>query len=111
MLSNVRDWLEKFDVICLNGIEELGERIGLCRRSEGESDMSDKSDGNFSQYVLQEADGSFCKECHSPVSLLCHKDFAGDTPAFYICFKCGSVGQVGVGPVEQIDVDADMAQR
>ena len=69
--------------------------------------MPDESDGDFSEYVLQKADSSFCLECHSPVSLLCHKDFGGDTPAFYICFKCESVGQVGVGPVEQIDTDTD----
>ena len=55
-------------------------------------------------YVLQQATSSSCKYCHGYVFLLIEKDpneiermYA---PAFYICFHCEKVFQVGVGEVE-----------
>lgn len=53
-------------------------------------------------YVLQLASQSHCKYCRNPVRLLCNQAGWIDRshPAFYICFTCNKVFQVGVGEVE-----------
>jgi hypothetical protein len=52
-------------------------------------------------YIIQNAPRTTCKYCHAPVSLLCNE--AGWTdrahPAFYICFGCKRVFNVGAGEV------------
>jgi len=49
-------------------------------------------------YHLVECDKSFCRTCHGKAMLLC-SDLA--TPAFYICWSCRMVAEVGVGPIQK----------
>lgn len=49
------------------------------------------------RYVLQLAEKSHCKDCGSVVSLLIKYD--GNGPAFYVCWQCKTVAQVGKGLV------------
>ncbi|MCL4304232.1 MAG: DUF551 domain-containing protein [Anaerolineae bacterium] len=53
-------------------------------------------------YVLQKTEKSYCPSCNSLASLFCPKSFNGTEPAYYLCFGCGYIGQVGVGPVTGI---------
>jgi transcription elongation factor Elf1 len=54
-------------------------------------------------YILQKMDKSFCPKCNEKVYLLCSKGI-GDKPSFFICFDCETVGQVGIGSVEKLEV-------
>ena len=61
-----------------------------------------------SPYCLSLTDNSFCPKCGGNVSLLCNTSLLPadkNTPSFYICFKCNSVAQIGVGVVEEFDED------
>ena len=60
-----------------------------------------------SPYTIMSTESSTCGTCGTPVRLLS----APDMPSFYICpsSKCGFVGQVGVGPVK--NVDAEIGRR
>lgn len=51
------------------------------------------------RYDLILSKKTFCPKCHECVFLLSKYDFSG--PSFYICFKCQTVAQVGVGPVSK----------
>jgi predicted RNA-binding Zn-ribbon protein involved in translation (DUF1610 family) len=53
----------------------------------------------FSNYILEKQAKSFCPQCNKPVWLLMHKAEVTQLPAFYICFGCEWLGQVGVGRV------------
>lgn len=55
-----------------------------------------------SPYIVQPTGKSFCPNCGQPVDLLCRDDGGMDL-AFYICFACRWIGQVGVGPVPRLD--------
>lgn len=56
----------------------------------------------MSKYLLQLAEGTTCPGCHSTVYLLIRVDGkVGGLPAFYICFACRTVAEVGKGPVER----------
>lgn len=62
----------------------------------------------ISNYVIQDAPKSRCKNCGEPVRLLARKD--GDMenyPAFYCCPDCGSVAEVGVGSVADIEQEGE----
>ena len=50
-------------------------------------------------YRLIKTEGSFCAKCGQNVVLLSNGLHPTDS-AFFICFKCEVVGQVGVGPVK-----------
>jgi predicted RNA-binding Zn-ribbon protein involved in translation (DUF1610 family) len=67
-----------------------------------------------SSFMVIETESSYCPECHKTVSLLSNFDDR-KSPAFYICFSCGFVGQVGVGPVlrpsEELVDDVFIAPR
>jgi hypothetical protein len=52
----------------------------------------------MTNYEIMLTEKTFCPECDKPVHLL-HAERQDKSPAFYICFPCGYVGQVGVGPV------------
>lgn len=54
-----------------------------------------------SAYTLTPASKTRCPGGHTNVHLLAHKDMDPGRPAFYICFDCRFVGEVGVGPVSQ----------
>lgn len=55
------------------------------------------------RYCLVAAEKSYCPKCGRSVALLAAEDiFATRKPAFYICFTCQHVAQVGIGPVEVI---------
>ena len=61
-----------------------------------------------SLYCLSLTDNSFCPSCGGNVSLLCNTSLLPahkSTPSFYICFRCNSVAQIGVGVVEEFDED------
>lgn len=58
-----------------------------------------------SGYVIQETEKSRCSKCNSLVFLLSNFDEADEKPAFYICFKCQNVSQVGVGHVQLLIPD------
>jgi hypothetical protein len=51
------------------------------------------------KYDIIEPLGTLCGECGSIPSLMKPKNMADYLPAFYICFSCGYVGEVGKGPV------------
>lgn len=50
-------------------------------------------------YRLIKTESSFCQSCGGNVTLLTNGNHPTDS-AFFICFKCEVVGQVGVGPVK-----------
>jgi len=53
-----------------------------------------------SDYALAPTTKSYCPECHKTVHLLClDNGTPTDKPAFFICFGCTWVGEVGKGPV------------
>ena len=53
-----------------------------------------------SKYILQPTEKSFCPKCHANVWMLCEENFEG--VAFYICFDCKYIGEVGKGPVKRV---------
>lgn len=53
------------------------------------------------RYYLSSAPGSVCPGCNRPVKMLAKADMTGSS--FYICFRCLSVGQIGVGPVADLN--------
>lgn len=52
-----------------------------------------------SKYVLHQTEKSFCPDCGSQVHLLISDEDTHLKPAFYICFFCQFIGEVGVSPV------------
>lgn len=50
-------------------------------------------------YHLLQTESTFCPTCGKTVSLLSRD--SRYSPAFYICFDCRFVGQVGVGVVPE----------
>lgn len=58
-----------------------------------------------SNYILQKTTKSKCNKCHTPVFLLCKINGYIDSlhPAFYVCFKCEIIVQVGRGEVQKED--------
>jgi hypothetical protein len=55
--------------------------------------------GKKSKYILQNLSGSICPYCKKYVYLLIGENIEKRKPAFYICFDCETVFEVGVGPV------------
>ena len=55
------------------------------------------------KYILQNAEKSFCSECHEPIDMLADYYMAQARPSFYICWPCKKVWQIGVGPIERDD--------
>ena len=53
-----------------------------------------------SNYVLQQCDSSWCKNCSTKVLLLTSRDGRPEA-SFYICFNCRCISEVGVGPVNK----------
>ena len=51
-----------------------------------------------SNYILQKTEKSFCPICNSKVSLLIAR-IVKLGPAFFICFHCNYIAEVGKGPV------------
>jgi hypothetical protein len=51
-----------------------------------------------SHWVVQKAENTTCSTCTYTVDLLCRVDGVMKQ-AFYICWECKAVAQVGVGPV------------
>ena len=43
----------------------------------------------------------YALECGLPAATLCPENIGSLDPAFYVCFGCQFVGQVGIGPVER----------
>jgi hypothetical protein len=61
-----------------------------------------------SRYVIQFTEKSLCPKCSARVKLLCHQlGSMTARAAFYICFSCAHVSQVGVGPVPEEGLDGD----
>lgn len=57
--------------------------------------------GFISNYTLIKQNSTFCSKCNGNVDLLSTKEMKA--PAFYICFNCQTVGQVGEGIVLRED--------
>ena len=60
-----------------------------------------------SRYISQAAHGTVCPRCRKQPRLLVRDDAhvtRSAWPAFYVC-ACGFIGQVGVGPVEELPQD------
>ncbi len=55
-----------------------------------------------SPYCLQLMPKSFCPKCHGNVHLLCLED-GTPSAAFFICFHCKEVRQVGIGLVDLVE--------
>jgi len=55
------------------------------------------------KFVIQKDDKSHCPQCLETVDLLIPIDILTRPygPMFYICWKCKTVAQVGVGPVKR----------
>ena len=55
-------------------------------------------------YQMEKMPKSTCPACEEKVDWLRPEfdEMTDDDPSFFICFKCGFVGQVGVGSVEKI---------
>jgi|GEM_PF-4617431 len=60
------------------------------------------SESTQSPYALHQTTKSFCTGCNQPVHLLCTDQTDANQPSFFICFPCGTIGHVGVGPVRKI---------
>jgi hypothetical protein len=58
------------------------------------------------KYVIQSAgEKTTCGTCGKHVDMLCPKDLVSEVitqPWFYICWRCRSIGQIGVGPVKRV---------
>jgi hypothetical protein len=54
-----------------------------------------------SKWIMQESKGSTCPSCKKTVDLLCPASLsvAFYTVAFYICWTCKTIAEVGIGPV------------
>ena len=61
-------------------------------------------------YELIQTDHSFCPHCGVAARLFCPTDTDPQKPAYYLCFGCGYIGQVGVGPVVTVQRDELAAQ-
>lgn len=67
------------------------------RIKQGETKVTRK----MPEYILSQTERTICADCSIPVKMLAPKTESMSLwPAFYICPRCGFVGQVGVGPVE-----------
>ena len=55
-----------------------------------------------SRFVIQTTEKTFCPKCNGPLDLLCH-EWAGPQRerAFYICWNCKLVHEVGKGEVRR----------
>lgn len=51
------------------------------------------------KYILSKTPKTHCLRCLKPVYMLAPEDVS--SPAFYICFDCEFVGQIGVGEIEK----------
>ena len=52
----------------------------------------------YPKWVLADCPKSRCPDCHGTVTLLSKNDAM---PAFYICWTCKAVAEVGSGPVRK----------
>jgi len=55
-----------------------------------------------SNYVIMQTQSSFCPNCNNLVYLLGDKD-GKEKPAFFICWSCHFIGEVGKGPVKELE--------
>jgi hypothetical protein len=53
-----------------------------------------------SNYIIQRTQSSYCPNCSDLVYLLTDKD-GKQVPAFYICWKCQSIAEIGKGPIKK----------
>jgi hypothetical protein len=53
-----------------------------------------------SNYIVQLTQSSYCPHCNERVSLLSDKD-GKKFPAFYICWNCEHISEIGKGPVQE----------
>jgi hypothetical protein len=53
---------------------------------------------DLSKYTFQKMDSSFCP-CGEKALLLITRDLDKDAPVFFLCSKCGSIAQAGVGEI------------
>jgi len=51
-----------------------------------------------SSYLLMKTQSSYCPACNKKVYLLCEES-GKKNPAFYICFDCKFIGELGKGRV------------
>lgn len=59
-----------------------------------------------SNYVIQQTEKSNCHVCGKPLYLMSNWNMQKDNPpAFYICFDCKSIREVGVGIVRPLKED------
>lgn len=56
----------------------------------------------MNKYELLKTEKSYCPSCNQSLELLLHNEDTSQ-PAFYICFPCHYIGQIGVGPVQLPD--------
>ena len=50
-----------------------------------------------SWYVVHRAEGSSCPCCEQTVDVLTDREGYHGTPAFYFCWRCRWIGEIGVG--------------
>ncbi len=53
---------------------------------------------SLSHYILNKTEKSHCPECNQQLYMLANENLT--KVAFYICFNCKFVGQIGVGVVK-----------
>ncbi len=52
-----------------------------------------------SNYVLTPAYKTTCQACGQHVCMLMDEAMDPTKPAFYVCFECRTIGEIGKGPV------------
>lgn len=62
-----------------------------------------------SNYIIQLTQSSCCPNCNNLVHLLCDKD-GREGPAFYICWNCRFIGEIGKGPVAE-EIQTEQGER
>lgn len=61
----------------------------------------------MSPYMLTTSSSSFCPHCQRRVKLLATESVS--PPAFFVCFPCQFIGQIGRGVVHSIADDVEQS--
>lgn len=86
---------------CQREAERLLDSITHLKNSTASPSSDPHAEHQLSDYVVQPTSKSFCGRCSKPVDLLARIDLE-EGPAFYLCWVCQSVRQVGIAPVLRI---------
>ena len=66
------------------------------------------------KYARSTSESSFCPACDGCLTMVASNLMATGEPAFYVCWGCSWISQIGVGPVLEFDegeAEAEMAAK